>query len=176
MKKVKIISLFETIVTATQTRVNASRADADKYSILFLAGSYEEITASLTELSQSPTLSGKRYPGIFLFLPFTEETKGDFIQVNDFHVLIAMNTEPSLKAADRYIANFDPYLYPIYDAFLYEITRSTFFEECNIREIECSVRDYPYYSPDGTANIFNDFIDCIELKNLKLKVKRNFNK
>lgn len=176
MKKVKIVSLFETIVTKTQTRVNAVLADEDKYTIMFMPGSKEEITASLTTLSKSPTLQGKRFPGIFLFLPFTESNKGDFVNVDDFHFLIAMNTLPGLTLMNRYAANFDPYLYNIFNAFLYEISRSGYFNECNIREIDFNAVDWPYHSENGTENIFADIIDCIEIKNLKLKVKRNFNK
>ena len=168
MKKVKIVSLFEDVVRKV--------SDHFDYDVLFMAGSQIEITNSLTELSKSATYAEKRYPGIFLFLPFTESNKpkSDFTSVNDFQLLIAINTLPDLSTTDRYLRNFDPYLYPIFDAFLHEISRNTNFREANVEQIEYESRDWPYYGNNGTENIFNDFIDCIELKNLKLNVKRNY--
>jgi hypothetical protein len=166
MKSITVVDLFRTIVEKT-----AEKFDFD---INYLHGHPLEITSSLTELTQSPTLSEKRYPGIFLFQDFNEEKGGDFTVV-DLNLIIGINTDNTLKAPDRYVSSFTPYLYPIYDAFLEVIARSGFFAECNVSEIKHTKIDRLYWGRNGlygnTGNVFNDYIDCIEIKNLKLKVK-----
>ncbi len=92
------------------------------------------------------------------------------------HFIIAMSTLPEYKADQRQARNFDPILYPIYEAFLKAIAASPFTMEYSVSKISHTQIDRMYWGRDGLAgvegNIFDDWIDCIELKDLSLKINR----
>lgn len=169
--KIIITDLFVPIVAKTNTRVNAVRPVGDRYDILYLAASVEEINATLVKMSNSNTQSGKRYPAILLFQPIKEVANLDSIELPDLRFLIAMNTLPNLSREERKIQSFVPFLNPIRDAFLHEISRSTKFRECSVWAIKKEEVDWPFFSENEQKNLFDEFIDCIELK-IKLNVKR----
>ena len=166
MKSVVVVDLFSQIVTKI--------SDKFDYDINYMHGHPLEITSSLTDLTNSATLSEKKYPLIALFQDFPETKGGDFTNI-ELNLIIAINTDNTLKAGDRYVSSFKPYLYPIYDALLEAIARSGFFNETNVSEISHIKLDRLYWGRNGlygnSANIFNDYIDCIEIQKLKLKVK-----
>lgn len=167
MKSPVIIDLFKSITEKLKT-------DLNKPTLNFQHGHHREITSILTEMSKNPTNSAKKYPLIALFQDFEEVRKGDFINVK-LQMIVATLTKNTLTAPERYTQSFRPELYPIYDALLDAIARSTYFDEATVKQIEHTKIDRLFWGRNGLygseSNIFNDYIDCIEIKDLKLKVK-----
>jgi hypothetical protein len=145
-----------------------------KMDIHFMHGHPREITESLTEMTKNPTASAKKYPLIALFQDFEEDRSGDFIKIRP-QLIIATLTKNTLKAHERYQSTFKPVLYPIYESFLEAIAQSGYFNESTKRQIKHVKIDRLYWGRTGLygseKNIFNDFIDCIEIKELTLNVK-----
>jgi len=161
-----VVDIIAGIVAKTATALDRN--------ILYLHGHPREITSRLTEMTKDEVISANKYPLIALFQDFEEPRKGDFIKLR-INMIIATLTNRNYKSPERYSLNFKPLLYPIYDRFIYDLSRSEFIQESNEKEIEVIKIDRLFWGRNGLygseSNIFNDFIDCIELKDLRLSVK-----
>jgi len=168
MKSPVIIDLFKNITTQVSTKMEKN--------INFLHGHPKEVTETLAEMTKNPTASAKKYPLIALFQDFEEDKSSDFIRIRP-QLIIATMTDKGLKAADRYELTFKPELYPIYDTFLEVIAKSGYFNEATVKQIKHIKIDRLFWGRTGLygseKNIFNDYIDCIEIKELTLNVKPN---
>jgi hypothetical protein len=166
MKSPVIIDLFKAITLQVSTKMGKD--------VNFLHGHPKEITDTLAEMTKNPTASAKKYPLIALFQDFEEDKSTDFIRIRP-QLIIATMTKNTLKAADRYEFTFKPELYPIYDNLLEVIAKCGYFNEATVKQIKHIKIDRLYWGRTGLygseKNIFNDFIDCIEIKELTLNVK-----
>jgi hypothetical protein len=118
-----------------------------------------------------------KYPLVALFQDFEEQVgkePGVYSEVS-LHMIIANITEPQFITEQRYEKNFKPVLYPIYQELLRQIaspSQKLFFVE-DEELIQHTKIDRVYWGKQGlyggTANPFNDFLDCIEIKDLRIK-------
>jgi len=86
-------------------------------------------------------------------------------------IIIATNTQPELSMEQRRDQKFLPILYPIYDEFMNQISKSKAFgQPANVKHVKV---DRPYWKGEGGAgNLFTDFIDAIQLKGFQeLQIK-----
>lgn len=166
MKAPMIVDLMKIVAADVGTKMGLD--------INYMHGHPREVTGILTEMTQNPTASAGKYPLIALFQDFEEDHKGDFISLK-LQLIIAVLTDRNLRAPERYTVSFKPFLYPIYDQLLRSISRSTFFNEKAETEIKHTKIDRLFWGRNGLygseKNIFNDYIDCIEINDLNLNVK-----
>lgn len=147
----------------------------DPFHVWFDYGRYLEITKRLTEKQQGTTEKLKRFPLIWLVIPFDEEYgKTDQVcELTNLQIIIATQTEVDSTTPDRMVDNFIPRLYPIYEELLKQIKISGFFSEIGY-EVPHKKVDQPYWDGKDNgaqqANMFNDAIDAIQLKNIRLTV------
>lgn len=132
-----------------------------------------EIIETLMQKDKSGSLRFQKYPLICLFEDFpkiSDSIEYDFYC--DLHLIIAKSTKPEYKAEERKANNFQPYLWPIWDEFFKGIQLHPAFMETG-KEIRKEVIDRYFWGRGGLftkeGNLFNDWIDCIEVK-MKLKV------
>lgn len=134
-----------------------------------------EVVQMLSQKDESTTYRSKRFPVIALFHDFKEimnPRPGVYATVT-LNIIIANETKPEYVADDRYDVNFRPFLYPIYDEFVKQLRRSGYFIiGGNGPSHEKIDRLYwgktnTYANTDGVSN---DYLDCIEINNLKLDV------
>ncbi|PKN16511.1 MAG: hypothetical protein CVU66_00745 [Deltaproteobacteria bacterium HGW-Deltaproteobacteria-23] len=171
------VDLFRTIVERTSAKVQHDYA-ATGLKCFYQHGHPLEIVESLQEMTLNPKSSETKYPLIALFQDFTEK-KG--LNNSDgelkLNLIIANLTSPQLKAPDRYAQNFKPILIPIYDEFLKQIAKSRYFREDNPIKLLHTKIDRLYWGRSGLfgnqKNLFNDYIDCIEIVDLQLNLKQN---
>jgi hypothetical protein len=145
----------------------------------FMYGHFSEILSRLQQMTSSPDMKDRlgKFPLVALLMDFPEDIgaeAGVYCEV-DLHLIIANITEPQLVAQQRYEKNFKPVLYPIYRELLKQIAsplqKSVFVEDSEL--IPHTKIDRVYWGREGLygggANAMNDFVDCIEIKNLKIK-------
>lgn len=130
---------------------------------LEIVNTFIEITKSTSKLEQ--------FPAICLLQDITEKvTVNGYEREADLNIIILTDSKQTYKAADRYTNTFEPILYNLYDLFMERLEHSNYV----------SPEDPPHDKTDrlawgksglygNTANIFNDFIDAIEIDNLKIK-------
>lgn len=133
-----------------------------------------EIIETLKQLDEAKDYKFRRYPFVGLFQDFPEDVgEVGFNSEPTLHLIIARFTQPTYKAAKRYELNFKPVLYPIYLEFLEQLNFSKAFQHYAPNEIPHIKIDRLYWGREGLykneGNVFNDFLDCIEIRNLKLK-------
>lgn len=161
-----IIDIFRTITDKASVNLGMS--------LNYMHGHPKEITDSLTEMTKNPTAAAGKYPLVALFQDFEEDKSGDFTKVK-LQMIIAVLTNNKMKAPERYDASFRPYLYPIYEELIRVIARSGYFNESTIKQVKHIKVDRLFWGRNGLygnqGNVFNDFVDCIEIKNLSLNVK-----
>lgn len=140
-----------------------------------------EIIETLKQKDSSGTnLVFDKYPLVALFHDFPEvynQEPGFQGQVT-LHLIIARLTEPTYKADQRYDQNFKPVLYPIYAEFMKQIVHSKYFTGAqSVNQLSHTKIDRLYWGREGLykneGNIFNDWIDCIEIRDLQLKLNLN---
>jgi len=143
----------------------------------YLYGHPVEVVNTLSEWSKHPTKKTEKFPLIMLFQDF-EERKGTMQGINSevsLNIVIATNTLNSYKSEERYTNNFKAILYPLYDEFIDRIKLSGYFESTLFPHNKF---DRVYWGKTGLygndGNMFNDFIDAIEIQNLDLKILNNF--
>lgn len=153
--------------------------------VYFMFGHPLEIVTRLQEMSNDPA-APKKYPLVALFtdIPVNKNTDG-FYGSARLQIVIATLTEPNLTAQERLDQNFRPILQPIKEQFLKELSRHAQFSSEG--EFEYTEIERYYWGRQGlygnTGNIYNDFVDCIELQNVQVNIntkicstiKSNFN-
>lgn len=170
---INIPALFGAVAAKVNT-VFSTRL-SDPFTVYYDFGRYLEITNRLVEKGKAIVGKNQRYPLIWLVIPF-REIYGDsngYCDLTDVQIIIAMPTEPTSTTPDRIAENYVPRLYPIYEELLKQIRISGFFSEI-ADEIQHIKIDQPYWdgkeNGNSAANMFNDFIDAIQLKNIRLTV------
>lgn len=154
---------------------------ATKHTCFFSYGHYADVVKELQDKDGSITLKGSKYPLIWLVYDI-KEIHGKVIneqsELQNVQILLATPTDINNTIVQRMDNNIKPILYPIYDELMLQIANSGFFTQCVVSKIEHEKIDRPYWGgggnegSNGSANLFNDYIDAIQIRNLTLNLKR----
>lgn len=148
----------------------------------YLFGHRLEITNRLLKQQQNKDLKEQRYPLIALFLDVEEPVIGNVISYK-LNLVIVAKTNPNDTTEARYEDNkpFKSVLYPLYYAFMKSLSDSGLFMYPQVADIpKHSKIDRPFWGKAVTeelgikqteANIFNDYLDAIQIKNLEVNQK-----
>lgn len=149
----------------------------------YLHGHPLEIIETLKQRDKSEAFTFKKYPLVALFQDFNETysvSPDSYFASNEvnLHIIIAKATSPDYKAPERYDKNFKPFLYPIYMSLKQKLFESGKFLIAAPELISHTKTDRLYWGRQGLygneGNIFDDWLDIIELTNLKLKTDLKF--
>lgn len=172
-----VVEIFEGVVSRIQARLltGFQALDSSIEGIHFEHGHPLEIIETLKQKDASQAFRFQKYPLVALFQDFPETNAGiGYESEATLHLIIAKGTRKEYKAKERYQHNFKPYLYPVYEALLEELDREKRFQTYGSSKIPHQKWDRLYWGRNGLfgnqANIFNDFLDVIEVKSLKLKI------
>lgn len=177
MTLVNIPELFRAV--AAKVNTTFSTRSTDPFPVYFDYGRYLEITRRLTQKTMGVESKSERFPLIWLVIPF-EERNGqteEYTDLTNLQIIIATLTKPDSTTPDRIADNFIPRLYPIYFELLNQVKESGYFSDIGYG-IEHRKIDQPYWDgkdgvSGGGANMFDDFIDAIQLKNISLTVNES---
>lgn len=148
----------------------------------FLWGHPLEIVETLQGYTAHDTLKYEKFPLIALYtdIPVDKQGAGDY-DVAVLRIIIANSTERNLTSPERENINFLPILYPIYQLFLHELNLSNVFSMVDdTQDLQHRVTERYYWGKQGlygnVGNVFNDFVDAIEIENLRLKINISCNR
>lgn len=178
MKPIYIVDEVETIVGVASAALLTYLQGIDPgiTAVHYQHGHPKEIIETLMQLDKSSTMQFDKYPLVALFQDFPEVHTGQvgFDSEVTLHIVIVNSTKADYKADERYELNFKPILYPIYYELLKQFNFSKRFSTYGVSTISHTKIDRLYWGKEGLygndGNIFNDRLDCIEIRDLKLKV------
>jgi len=178
MIPVYVVELIEDVVTKVSTALLAQLQVIDPAitAVHYQHGHPKEIIETLMQKDKSETYQFRKYPLIALFQDFPEAHNLQIGIDNEatLHLVIVNSTRPDYKAGERYVKNFKPILYPIYLEFLKQISLSGKFLNYGIHTLVHTKIDRLYWGREGLygseGNVFNDWLDCMEIRDLKLKI------
>jgi hypothetical protein len=140
-----------------------------------------EIINTLKGLEEGATTRFKKYPLIALFLDTTEKRGVDIGVYASYSLHMAIIRDcykNDQVASERDETNFKPVLDPIYREFLRQVRLSGAFMIKSSEMIRHDKTNRYYWGRAGLfgneGNIFNDWVDCIEIERLELKLKLNY--
>lgn len=182
MKPTIIVDVFGDIVSKVSASLTAQLRDFDQgiTGVHYLHGHPMEIIETLSQKAKSNVHKWKKYPLVALFQDFPERkfSEPGIESEPSLHLIIARATAPTYKADQRYEKNFKPVLYPIYVELLNQISISKVFMTYGTSQIPHVKIDRLYWGREGLygneGNAFNDWVDCIEIRDLKLKTYLNY--
>ncbi len=140
----------------------------------FMWGHPLEIKNTLKEMTDSKTFKYQKFPVVMLFsdiITAPSTVRGSYEDVT-LNIVIAMSTDPKLKADARTLRNFAPILRPIFQELINQIFRCGYFWVQSPRELLGREIERYFWGKEGIqggeASPYNDTIDAIEIKGLKL--------
>lgn len=158
------IDIIRKCVERTDFKLRKKFEKSDAF-IHFESGYSNTIINSITQLANGMD----PYPIIAVFTEGLKETysKGNsFIEFNVPKITIAIRTVDDLTESQRLETSFKETLYPIFNEFSKQLNKVNFSYDLQITK-----SDIPYYNEsNSTANTFNDKLDGIVIKDLKMKV------
>lgn len=171
-----IVDEFEKMVSKVEAKVLSQLKSIDNniQQIHYEHGHYKEIESTLREYDRSRNFFNKKYPLIALFEDIRERVRDGILSEVNLSIVICFHTKADYKSADRYKTIFKPILEPIYNALMEEIANNHYFVGYGIPMHDKINR--PYWGSDASnndSNIFGDYLDAIEISNLRLKFLPN---
>lgn len=169
-----IVDLFGEVVNKVNDNLVSDLKEKDELitGVHYMHGHILEIINILTQKDQSEEYRFKKYPLVALLQDFEERQTYEYVEAN-LNVLIIKGTMEDYTAGQRYDFNFRPFLYPIYQELLKQLSKTGYILSYAPQRIHHTKIDRVFWGAQGrygnTANIGNDFLDAIEIKNLKLK-------
>ncbi len=164
-----IVEEMASVIAKVNTALTA--ASFGTTPVYYMYGHPKEIAIRLQELSNSPTEGAKKFPLIILFTDITiDRSLIGFYGSVSLRILIANFTLAEYISEQRTEINFKPILHPIKKELINQIDRHarfTYEDELTYKETDM----YYYGSQINDKNIFNDRIDAIELRDIKLNIK-----
>ena len=139
--------------------------------ILLVRSTYKEAEKTLIQFAEKKI---EKYPLIFVDSPsikFTRNNEEYFAEIGT--VIIAVRNPDAISKEDvREVQTFEPLLRPILNSFIDNIDKLGLLKDKNYRVIEHlffgSKTETGY-----NGNLFGDFVDAIEINNLKIRVLNN---
>lgn len=163
---------YPVIVDLFATVIDSLSAEMDQR-IYFHHGHMIEIANVVKQLSKDTDI-GNRYPLIALKHDIKQQKRtGNGIEFTA-NLFIVTLSDPRYYAEDRKELIFKPILTPIYDEFIRQIARSGLFLEQSTNEVNENTQYTEHYFwgreqvMGNEANIFGDWVDCIEIESMKL--------
>ena len=140
-------------------------------------GHKRELVQTLFEMDRSKSERFQRYPLVYLVQDFYEDLgRGPGIYADtSLNIILAHHTEQQYKITDRYAKVFKPVLYPI----LQELKRQL-FKHPQIHVISPEVLGMRKWDRSAWGRVavggndatkLNDYVDAIEIEQLRLKIK-----
>jgi hypothetical protein len=167
-----VVDIFKDIVEKVSVEYGSN--------VRFMYGPVEEIEADLVNLTRAqglPNATGMaKYPLIALFQDFPEkrgDANGYYADVTIPIILIANLTKNTYKAPERYEYNFKPILYPVYKLFLQEMAKSGKIIGNDPDSFDHTKFDRLYYGRKTVGSALNDYVDAIEINNLRITVAQS---
>lgn len=136
-------------------------------------------TAQMTTTLQNRV---KKYPLIGLFLNIGEQraTDVDVLSSAKLTIFFCANRDPKFDSKQSYQNILVPILEPIYNSFLKHLGKSKDIIKPNAGLFKHGYSFNPNWGKEGFAyfengkkNVFNDFLDCILITDLEIKIKQN---
>jgi hypothetical protein len=161
---VLIVDIFKDIVSKVDTALYPTLGKH----IFYQYGSSLQILDKLVQMNNGIASKGQRFPLVALFQPFSEGhgTDGYYTDLSIPKIVIATLTNGSDNVSTRYDLTFKPLLYPIYYELLNQIALSNWVVDQDPKMIEHTKVDNPG-SPPPKGTSFDEFVDAIEIYNLK---------
>lgn len=165
----------ENVAKVNAVLIEAFKAiDPNVEQINYQYGPYKEVFGNLVQIGK---VSGgsKKYPLVWLWLPNTI-SHGDQIgigAVSPLRIIIARWGNCTDKTPERYEKNFKPFLYPIYLELMNQLYLDPRITTDGQGLIPHQQIDWPYWGgdqPPEDANPLGDYVDAIEIKNLKINL------
>lgn len=166
-----IASITTDTVIVTLPSNRAVPPSACEVILVFDHGHPIEIVNKIKQYTHHDTLKFEVFPRICLFHDIEERI--GFDREVSCDLVIVTNTKPEYSAANRYTYSFDPTLTPLYNLFMEQLSASKYVQSESGDYFEHTKYDRLYWGKSGlygnSGNIFNDFIDAIEINKLKFK-------
>lgn len=159
--------------------VVAKTAAALNRSINYLWGHPQEVVNRMQLMvnNTEPAIQESRFPLVALFTDIPVRRRapaGGFFGRVRLHMVVANITKQEYTAPERLQYNFQPTIQPIKTELVYQLEEHTAWTYPGDLDFEETERYY--WGKQGlygsTANMFNDFIDCTELRDIDLNVKK----
>ena len=171
---VYIVDEMETVVAKVSTIIQASALARPVY---YMYGHPSEVVNNLQEMTNEASLQNSKYPLIALFtdVPIRKGQSVGMYGDATVQVVICALSDRHYKAPQRMEETFKPILYPIYNEFLNQLRMHKQFNYLHEEEIRHTQIDRLYWGRQGLygnqGNMFNDYIDCIELQSLVIPIE-----
>lgn len=174
----KIVSIDFTALTFTVdlTTAGFSSTPTSVTAVLnYHHGHPAEIVNLFRQATHDQDVKFEQFPAICLFqdIPEKHSVKGKDREAR-LNMVIITDTDSKYEASQRYTYTFTPTLIPLYERLMDAI-------ECN-GDLQILSDDYDYFERiywgknglyGNVGDIFNDFIDAIEINNLRIKTLKN---
>ena len=170
--------IIEEIIGEVVAATSAARVAAGGSAVHYEHGPWAEIEATLQSMTNSAGLFmpdgvtpvPKKYPLICLIQDFPEDIGGtDYYGIATLPIiLIATITDNKFKSAKRLTETFKPILLPIYEEFLYQLTASRHINAGSVKQLPHRKWNRMFWGKQKAGTALNDFVDAIEINNLKL--------
>ncbi|HEY8969720.1 MAG TPA: hypothetical protein VIM64_11525 [Puia sp.] len=165
-----LVYKFQYVVQATENKLlpGFQTLNQEMQVINCRYGRPAEINAEIQELSLGTNSRYQKFPLIAMFEPLTivHPSTGEYSFARGVEIIIAMPSESGWDSYQRQQRNVDPYLIPIYQEFMRQLGKHP--------GIVCRdpKKDLPHtVTIHKGGKLFNDLIDCIEIKDLTIKFK-----
>lgn len=170
-----IPDVFESIVSQVSISLNKT--------VYFSYGHYADVIDELKKKDNSISEKDSKYPLVWLVMDYVEKHNPSKLDIQcelpNLQLLIATPTNKDHTIRQRMETNIVPILYPIYDELMLKIANSTYFKETTVNKIQHEKIDRPYWGFSGgvdgsnaQANLFNDYIDAVQIRNLSLNLRK----
>jgi len=167
-----LVDILDEVIGRVRFKMNEQNllTGSDKpYFVYDTLPKFKERTAA-TE--KGGTLKYRKYPLIYLQLPFAENYDVDYPLLYEATctMYILNRTTPQPNADRRYDDVFRPVLYPIFENLIKEIEAQKDINSGGKQNpLQFNKTDLMYWG-DGAANMSTDIVDAIEITNLKLGI------
>jgi len=166
----ELVEVIAEIVATTATEILPilQEADGNIQTLHYEHGHYAEIHQTLKDFSESPTLYTQKYPLVAVIEDIMGRAVKDDTEYR-FTIIIAHSTKDDIKSQKRYDDVIKPILRVIYEALKRNIMDSGYFYGYTLKHDPII---HPYYGSQDRkdANVFSDFLDCIEMRTVTLKM------
>lgn len=173
-----VVDVMRDVVGAVSTALTPSlqSIDSNITGVHYEHGHPLEVIETLAQKDATDQYYLEKYPLIAVFQDFRERfgnNAGYYTDVS-LNIVICNATLPEYKAGERYDKNFRPILYPIYEELMEQIRLEPRIMTYGFDTMRYDKYDRLYWGRQGLygneGNIFNDWLDAIEIQNLELRI------